>query len=46
MQTEDGSTYDWSLFMDLFPAKPKELFVYQGKNLLKKHNQYKKWVHE
>ena len=22
------------------------MFIYQGKNLLKKHNQYKKWVHE
>lgn len=46
IQTDDDSNYDWDLFASLFPNKPKNLFIYQAKNLLKKHNQYKKWVHE
>lgn len=46
IQTDDDSNYDWDLFVSLFPNKPKNLFIYQAKNLLKKHNQYKKWVHE
>lgn len=37
---------DWDFFVTLFPNKEKILFQYQASNLLKDHNQYKKWVHE
>lgn len=37
---------DWEFFSSLFPMKQRILFEYQANNLLKNHNQYKKWVHE
>jgi len=37
---------EWHLICQLFPSKPQILFEYQCRNMLKDHNQHKKWIHE